>query len=238
MMALPRNIILVGFMASGKSVVGEVLSRLTGMPLLDTDEEIVLRAGKPIHQIFQESGEAAFRELERSAIDDLCTRSGNVIAAGGGAFVDPDNRTLMLASGLVFCLSARPETIHQRVSESPLQSGERGGVSPPQREKRGRSEEENKGDTLGPTRPLLAGGDPMGRIKSLLAQRADRLRPGPPHHRDRSIDSGAGGRAHPGALLDENRGQRRIGYGRSKSGGRSAPLRRQLSSNRRLGHPR
>lgn len=174
MMALPRNIILVGFMASGKSVVGEVLSRLTGMPLLDTDEEIVLRAGKPIHQIFQESGEAAFRELERSAIDDLCSRSGNVIAAGGGAFVDPDNRTLMLASGLVFCLSARPETIHRRISESPfnppLQRGERGGS---QRENKLKSEDGNKVEGHSPLRPLLAGGDAMGSIKSLLAQRAE-----------------------------------------------------------------
>ena len=236
MMALPRNIILVGFMASGKSVVGEVLSRLTGMPLLDTDEEIVLRAGKPIHQIFQESGEAAFRELERSAIDDLCSRSGNVIAAGGGAFVDPDNRTLILASGLVFCLSARPETIHRRISESPfnppLQRGERGGS---QRENKLKSEDGNKVEGTQPPPASAGGGRRHGQHQITAGPTCQGLRPGTPHHRDRSIDSGAGGRAHPGALLDENRSQRRIGYGRSKSGGRSAPLRRQLSSNRRLG---
>jgi shikimate kinase len=149
----PNNIILVGFMASGKSVVGEVLSRLTGMPLLDTDDEIVLRAGKPIHQIFQESGEAAFRELEREVIDDICSRSGNVIGAGGGAFVDPDNRELMLTSGWVVCLSARPETILQRISQAQWSDNSKEGVAA--------------------VRPLLAGDDPLARIKSLLAQRAD-----------------------------------------------------------------
>ena len=185
MLALPRNIILVGFMASGKSVVGEVLSRITGMPLLDTDDEIVLRAGKPIDRIFQETGEAAFRDLERAVIADMCSRSGNVIATGGGAFVDPGNRTLMLASGLVFCLGARPETILRRVTEPPfnppLRRGERGELSSSQTVdghdsqlcSERRSEAGNKGETQSPVRPLLAGDDPMGRIKSLLAQRAN-----------------------------------------------------------------
>ena len=114
----PRNIILVGFMASGKSVVGGALSRLTGRPLVDADDEIVCRAGRPISQIFQEDGEAAFRDLERSVIGDLCSQSGTIIAAGGGSFLDPGNRELMLASGRVVCLSARPETILQRIAQS------------------------------------------------------------------------------------------------------------------------
>ena len=169
MLQLPRNIILVGFMGSGKSVVGTVLSRLTSMTLLDTDDEIVLRAGKSIDQIFQESGEAAFRKLESSLIDDVCSHSGNVIAVGGGAFVDPDNRTLMLASGLVFCLNAQPETIYRRITLDPLaprsQGDEHHSVPPLE-----------GGTTRGsssPVRPLLAGNDPMGRIKSLLDQRAN-----------------------------------------------------------------
>ena len=113
----PRNIILVGFMASGKSVVGEALSRLAGMPLVDADAEVARRGGRPIPQIFQEDGEAAFRDLERRVIADLCAGAGQVIAAGGGAFVDPDSRALMLASGVVFCLSARPKTILKRLSQ-------------------------------------------------------------------------------------------------------------------------
>ena len=148
MPALPRNIILVGFMASGKSAVGAALSRITGMTLLDTDNEIVTSAGKAIDQIFQESGEAAFRGLERSVIGSVCSHSGNVIAAGGGAFVDPVNQARMLSSGLVFCLSARPETIYRRIADPPSQA------------------------TRNPVRPLLAGDDSMDRIESLLAQRA------------------------------------------------------------------
>ena len=148
-----KNIILVGFMGSGKTVVGAELSRLSGRPLLDADGEIVLRAGKPVHRIFEIDGEAAFRELERSVIGDLCSRSGSIISAGGGAFVDPGNQERMLGNGLVFCLSARPETILKRISQT-LGSN-------------------NSVEVKAPVRPLLAGDDPLERIKALLAQRAD-----------------------------------------------------------------
>jgi 3-dehydroquinate synthase len=134
-------------MATGKTRVGRALSQQTGWPLRDADSEIAARAGKPVHQIFQDEGEAAFRTLERGVIRDFCSDSGKIIAAGGGAFLDPDNRQRMLAAGRVVCLKARPETIHQRIIEG-----------------RGPNE---------PERPLLAGGDPLGRIKSLLAQRAE-----------------------------------------------------------------
>ena len=147
----PRNIILVGFMASGKSVVGEALSRLAGMPLVDADAEVARRGGRPIPQIFQEDGEAAFRDLERRVIADLCAGAGQVIAAGGGAFVDPDSRALMLASGVVFCLSARPETILQRLSQE-------------------RRTDAAAEDATG--RPMLAGDDVKSRVESLLGQRA------------------------------------------------------------------
>ena len=66
------NIILVGFMASGKSRVGGILSRLSGLPLVDADSAIVERAGKSIEQIFADKGEAAFRALERQVIAELC----------------------------------------------------------------------------------------------------------------------------------------------------------------------
>ena len=148
----PRNIILVGFMGSGKSVVGGALSRLTGRPLVDADEELVRRAGRTISQIFQEDGEAAFRELERSVIGELCSQSGTIIAAGGGSFVDPGNQEVMLASGWVVCLSARPETILQRTAQSQGSNNAAGGKVP--------------------VRPLLAGDDPLTEIKALLAQRA------------------------------------------------------------------
>ena len=115
-MASPRNIILVGFMATGKSHVGSILSQRTGWRLVDTDDQIVRGAGKPIHQIFQDEGEAGFRALERSVVAERCAGSGQIVAAGGGAFIDPDNRRRMLESGLVVCLSAQAETILRRVA--------------------------------------------------------------------------------------------------------------------------
>jgi shikimate kinase len=143
-MPLARNIFLVGFMASGKTSVGRALSQATGWALIDADDEIVLRAGKPIARIFEDSGEDAFRELERSVIKDLCGEKRHIIAAGGGAFVDSANQSRMLESGAVVCLEARPETIYRRLLH------EDGGAA---------------------VRPLLSGDDPMGRIEELLAQR-------------------------------------------------------------------
>ena len=148
------NIILVGFMASGKSRVGRVLSERTGMPLVDADSVIVERAGKSIEQIFADDGEAAFRALERQVIAELCWGSGQIISAGGGAFVDPDNRREMLAGGTVFCLQARPETIYRRL----------------------KADQQSEAAA----RPLLAGNDPLGQIRELLAERAEAY--GQAHH--------------------------------------------------------
>ncbi|MDE2778109.1 MAG: shikimate kinase [Chloroflexota bacterium] len=148
------NIILVGFMASGKSHVGQILSQRTGMPLVDADSVIVERAGKSIEQIFADDGEAAFRSLERQVIAELFGQSGQIISAGGGAFVDPDNRREMLEGGTVFCLQARPETIYHRLKA-----------------------DDESGQAV---RPLLAGPDPLGRIRELLAQRAQAY--GQAHH--------------------------------------------------------
>ena len=137
-------------MASGKSHVGRILSQSTGMLLVDADSVIVERAGKSIEQIFADDGEEAFRALERQVIAELCQGNGQIISAGGGAFVDLENRRAMLAGGTVFCLQARPETIYQRL----------------------RADDES-GQAV---RPLLAGPDPLGRIRELLAIRAEAYR--------------------------------------------------------------
>ena len=138
-------------MASGKTEAGKALARLTGWPLVDTDAEIVARAGRPIHQIFQEEGEPAFRVLEAKVVQELCAGSRKIIAAGGGAFLDPGNRARMLAGGLVFCLRAQPETIYRRITMLPPSQG---------------------GPEGQPVRPLLAGDNPLARIRELLAQRS------------------------------------------------------------------
>ena len=153
MTARADNIILVGFMATGKSHVGRILARLTGRRMADIDEEIVRRAGKPIHRIFNEDGEAVFRAMERHAALTLCARDagepGKVIAAGGGAFAQETTRQVLLDSGQVLCLTARPETIHQRIL---------------------------RGSPSAAARPMLAGDDPLQRIRQLLAERAEAYR--------------------------------------------------------------
>ncbi|PKB63790.1 MAG: 3-dehydroquinate synthase [SAR202 cluster bacterium Io17-Chloro-G2] len=146
-----RNIFLVGFMATGKTQVGRLLAQRIAWPMVDADDEIESRAGKSIKDIFQKDGEEAFRALEREALRELCAGTGRVVAAGGGAFIDPENRELMLANGLVICLNARPETIHRRVS----------------------GPDDGSGGQDRPVRPLLAGGDPLERINTLMVQRAD-----------------------------------------------------------------
>ena len=144
-MTWPRNIFLVGFMATGKTSVGRLLAQQTGYALTDADEAIVAQAGKSIDRIFAEEGEAAFRRLERRVIAEICAGRGQVAAAGGGAFLDAANRRAMLAAGLVFCLAASPEVILRRVQAA---------------------------DAGEPVRPLLAGAHPLERIRQLLAQRA------------------------------------------------------------------
>lgn len=158
-------------MASGKSHVGRILSRRTGWPLVDTDDEIVRRAGQPVHQIFQDGGEGAFRTLERLVVSEQCAKTGQIIAAGGGAFVDSDSRRRMLESGLVFCLSAQPETILRRVSRATgkVSSFTEGSATPsPSEMSMGLG-----GEVLPAVRPLLAGANPLERIKALLSQRAE-----------------------------------------------------------------
>jgi 3-dehydroquinate synthase len=144
---LMRNLVITGFSGTGKSVVGRDVARRLGWDFLDTDAEVVRQAGKPIAAIFQEEGEARFRELEREAIRQACCQSQVVIAIGGGAIVDRSNYELLAGSGLIVCLEARAGTIHERLF----------------REAAGGRENE--------ARPLLAAGDPLERIKQLKASR-------------------------------------------------------------------
>jgi shikimate kinase len=123
-----RNIVLVGFMGTGKTTVGRLLSEQTGMPLVDMDERIEKRAGKSINQIFAEEGEKAFRSLERKMAQELSTQSGQIISTGGGIVLNPDNISDFEKNGLVVCLLASAETILERVKNDdsrPLLAGEK-----------------------------------------------------------------------------------------------------------------
>ncbi len=110
-----RNIIFVGFMGTGKSLVAKRLAKRLGRRLVDTDACIEHEADMSIAQIFATEGEAAFRQRERQAIARACQEKEMVIATGGGAITDKENARTMKASGPVVCLTARPEVIIQRV---------------------------------------------------------------------------------------------------------------------------
>ncbi|HVB79175.1 MAG TPA: shikimate kinase [Candidatus Binataceae bacterium] len=122
------KLILTGFMATGKSAVGRAAAARLGWRLVDSDAELVARAGKPIAAIFAEHGEAHFRALEREVIAALasdparCPQCGAprpaVISTGGGALVDERNYAALKRSGVIVCLSARPEVIASRVRRS------------------------------------------------------------------------------------------------------------------------
>ena len=110
-----RNIVLVGFMGTGKTSVANILARNTGMPMIDMDAVIETRAGKPISRIFAEEGESAFRQYEQGLAAELSTPQGCIISTGGGIVKDPGNIRLLQKGGLVVCLNAGVDEILRRV---------------------------------------------------------------------------------------------------------------------------
>lgn len=121
--ASARSLVLTGFMGTGKTTIGRRISALTGRPFVDTDDEIVRRAGKSIPTIFRDDGEAAFRALEQRVCKALAHVPGLVVATGGGMLVNAENRALMMNAALVVCLDAPPEVIETRLrsnSDRPL----------------------------------------------------------------------------------------------------------------------
>jgi len=109
------NLVITGFSGTGKSLVAKEIGRRLSWAFVDTDDEIVKQAGKPIAQIFAQEGEARFRELERETIRKACQQRQTVIATGGGAIVDPRNYELLAKTGIIVCLEAKPETIYERL---------------------------------------------------------------------------------------------------------------------------
>jgi shikimate kinase len=130
-------------MGTGKTEVGKRLAKRLGWRFVDVDELIETSAKMPIARLFTERGESVFRRLERRHISRIIHGCDQMIATGGGAFIDPVNRSRLRASGPVVCLTARPHVVLARV-------GRRFSV-----------------------RPLLAGAaNPLARIRLLMAQRA------------------------------------------------------------------
>lgn len=120
------NIVLVGFMGTGKSKIGKLLAKKLEMKYLDTDEIIEEREGKSISQIFKEEGEEYFRKIESEVVGKMAELNGYVIATGGGIMLKQDNVSSLRKRGFIICLTANPEIIWQRVrnnNQRPLLSG-------------------------------------------------------------------------------------------------------------------
>jgi shikimate kinase len=98
------NIFLVGPMGSGKSAVGRRLAGQFGLEFVDSDAQIESRTGVDIPYIFEREGEAGFRAREREVLEALTQREGVLVATGGGAILDPDNRRWLRSRGCVVYL--------------------------------------------------------------------------------------------------------------------------------------
>jgi len=109
-----KNIILVGFMGTGKTAVGRVLAKRLGLRFVDMDDIIEEREGMKISEIFDKKGEGYFRHAESKVARDIALQSGLVVAAGGGAVIDEENVRNLKSNGIMFCLVATPETIFDR----------------------------------------------------------------------------------------------------------------------------
>jgi len=135
------NIILTGFMATGKSTIGRALAARLGTDFIDTDQLIEQRNSCRIADIFARQGETAFRQMEAELASELARQRGQVIATGGGFFTNPDNIRVLQQSGRILCLTATPQEILKRVKKQ------------------------------GQTRPLLQHPNPLEQINQLLQER-------------------------------------------------------------------
>ena len=109
------NIVLVGFMGTGKTSIGRRLSTQLRMRYVDTDDIIERDSGRRISDIFAEDGEPAFRELESEAVRKVSKLYNYVISTGGGVVLKEANMVELKRNGIVFCLNATAEEIYKRV---------------------------------------------------------------------------------------------------------------------------
>ena len=139
-----KNIVITGFMGTGKTAVGHAVAQKLGREFIDVDEQIEKAAEATVSDIFARDGEDAFRDTERDVCSNLSERQDLVIATGGGTLIDSRNRELMMKTGKIICLIASAKEIMHRL-----------------------------GSTNASKRPLLEASDLQGTIESLLHARRE-----------------------------------------------------------------
>ena len=118
MRQLSANIVLVGFMGTGKSAVGRVIAQKLEFHFIDTDDVIEQTSKAKISDIFAEHGEDYFRDLESQAVKSVALMKNQVVATGGGVVLRSSNIDLLRTGGPIFCLNATPKAIWDRVRSS------------------------------------------------------------------------------------------------------------------------
>lgn len=124
------NLYLMGYRGTGKSTIARLVAERVGAAWIDADREIEGRAGRTIAEIFRDSGEPAFRELEAQVVAELAGRSDLVVSLGGGAILRDENRRALRASGRCIWLTAQPQTIAQRLAADAATAGQRPSLTP------------------------------------------------------------------------------------------------------------
>jgi len=119
------NVVLIGLRGTGKSTCGKLLADRLGWLFIDTDEVVQERAGKSIREIFDEDGEALFRQLETESVRQATRHAQAVIAGGGGAVLDPENVADMRRQGFVIHLSAPPAELWKRIERDQKTAAQR-----------------------------------------------------------------------------------------------------------------
>ncbi len=112
------NIVLTGFMASGKTLISRAISQISHYKAVDTDEMIMKKAGMSVNEIFAKYGEERFRALERDAIREAAAMDNAVISTGGGAVLDKRNIDALRETGIIFNLNPDFSVIEERLEEA------------------------------------------------------------------------------------------------------------------------
>lgn len=123
-----RNVVLIGFMGTGKTEIGQLLARRLGWTFIDTDRRVESREGATVAQIFARRGEEYFRTVEAAVVAEVASRRDAVIGTGGGVVLKPENMMHLRRGGWIVSLTASVDALVERIGEGKTRPLLRGGV--------------------------------------------------------------------------------------------------------------